>query len=91
MPSSGWQKCTPSALVSGVGSFLLFRSLFRTSTNTPRARFYERETPVEELPPFIELGMEPEFDEDEALESPLPNSDDQANETDARPSDRASD
>ena len=74
------------SLVSGVGSFLLFRSLFRTSTNTPRARFYERETPVEELPPFVELGMEPEVvDDSEEETSPL-KSDGKPTESSGQPS-----
>lgn len=51
-------------VLSGLASYLLFRSQTQSRHDTPRARFYENDTPLEEIPPFVELK-----DEDEELDS----------------------
>jgi len=45
------------SILSGVASYLLFRSQAQSSYDTPRARFYENDTPLEEIPPFEALQV----------------------------------
>lgn len=55
-------------ILSGLASYLLFRSQTQSTYDTPRARFYENDTPLEEIPPFEELQIETdEPDVDNAL------------------------
>ena len=46
------------SVLSGVASYLLFRSQTQSTYDTPRARFYENDTPLEDIPPFEELKEE---------------------------------
>ena len=43
------------SILSAIGSYFLFRSIDEASYTKPRARFYETDTPLEELPAFQEM------------------------------------
>ena len=57
------------SVLSGVASYLLFRSQTQSTYDTPRARFYENDTPLEDIPPFEALQIKAE--DTEADESEL--------------------
>ena len=61
-------------ILSGLASYLLFRSQTQSTYDTPRARFYENDTPLEDIPPFEELKEENDEstpDDSEQMHQPI--------------------
>lgn len=46
------------SVLSGIASYLLFRSQSDATVDTPRSRFYDATTPLEAIPPFQEQEQE---------------------------------